>query len=144
MSASTPVTPLSTLDHLILLDLLGAANPTVRSFFADTAWLFDILVRAEDRLRDNEVLSEEEERSDAVGEVTEKRAFRSFFMARDDPRSARWGSIGDDHVPFLKGGVSILHVITEPFPKVWHTLQVRSLYTMHLSLPTGGRADLAL
>lgn len=49
-------------------------------------------------------------------------------MARDDPRSVRWGSIGDDHVPFLRGGVSILHVITEPFPKVWHTLQVCSLH----------------
>jgi glutaminyl-peptide cyclotransferase len=32
--------------------------------------------------------------------------------------------MGDDHLPFLHRGVSVLHVIAEPFPRVWHTLGV--------------------
>jgi len=32
--------------------------------------------------------------------------------------------MGDDHLPFLHRGVSVLHVIAEPFPHVWHTLGV--------------------
>lgn len=35
------------------------------------------------------------------------------------------GFIEDDHVPFMKKGVSILHIIAYPFPRVWHTLKVR-------------------
>lgn len=30
--------------------------------------------------------------------------------------------MGDDHLPFLRRGVSVLHVIAEPFPHVWHTI----------------------
>jgi hypothetical protein len=36
---------------------------------------------------------------------------------------AGWGGISDDHLPFMHGGVEILHVIPSPFPKVWHTMQ---------------------
>lgn len=45
----------------------------------------------------------------------------SFFV----PRSAQFnlGGIEDDHLPFLKLGVSVLHVIASPFPRVWHTLK---------------------
>lgn len=31
------------------------------------------------------------------------------------------GGIQDDHIPFLKRGVEILHIIPVPFPQVWHT-----------------------
>lgn len=108
LSSSTPVTQLSTIEHLVLLDLLGAANPHVRSYFPDTAWLFDALVDAETRLRTAGLID-----ATALGD--------SFF----NPRSAAdhsLGYMGDDHIPFLHRGVSILHVITEPFPRVWHTL----------------------
>ncbi len=44
--ASTPTTPLSTIEHVVLLDLLGAPHPLVHSYLPDTAWLFDELVRA--------------------------------------------------------------------------------------------------
>jgi hypothetical protein len=42
----------STIQHLVLLDLLGAPHPQVRSYLPDTAWLFDALVSAETCLRD--------------------------------------------------------------------------------------------
>ena len=35
----------------------------------------------------------------------------------------QWHNAGlqDDHIPFLKKGVPILHLIPVPFPAVWHT-----------------------
>jgi hypothetical protein len=41
--------------------------------------------------------------------------------------------MGDDHLPFLRRGVSVLHVIAEPFPRVWHTLGVSVCYSIHWS-----------
>uniref|UniRef100_A0A8C4RFS3 glutaminyl-peptide cyclotransferase n=1 Tax=Erpetoichthys calabaricus TaxID=27687 RepID=A0A8C4RFS3_ERPCA len=32
------------------------------------------------------------------------------------------GPVEDDHVPFLKKGVPVLHLISTPFPPVWHTM----------------------
>ncbi len=40
----------------------------------------------------------------------------SFFSA-----AAGWGTIEDDHVPFLQRGVPILHLISTPFPPGWHS-----------------------
>ena len=110
ISAASPTTPLSTIEHLILLDLIGAPHPRVRSYFPDTAWLFDMLVSAETRLRAAGILD-----ADALG--------RSFFSTRTGG-DVSLGYMGDDHLPFLHRGVSVLHVITEPFPHVWHTLGV--------------------
>jgi glutaminyl-peptide cyclotransferase len=31
------------------------------------------------------------------------------------------GAIEDDHIPFMRRGVEILHLIPSPFPRVWHT-----------------------
>ena len=110
ISASTPTTPLSTIEHLVLLDLLGAPHPQVRSYFPDTAWLFDVLVSAETRLRDSGILD-----AAALG--------GSFFHTRAGS-DISLAYMGDDHLPFLHRGVSVVHVIAEPFPHVWHTLGV--------------------
>ena len=47
----------------------------------------------------------------------------SFFLARG-ASAFSFGGIEDDHIPFLRLGVPILHVISNPFPRVWHTLRV--------------------
>ncbi|KAJ4304173.1 negative regulator of the PHO system [Collariella sp. IMI 366227] len=31
--------------------------------------------------------------------------------------------VGDDHVPFMKRGAPVLHLIPQPFPDVWHTME---------------------
>ena len=111
---STTTTELGTIEHLILLDLLGAKDPRVQSFFLDTAWLFDKLVSSEKRLSESGVL----------GLNAEVKGLKSFFVPRVDALH-NYGFIEDDHVPFMQRGVSILHVITNPFPKVWHRLSVR-------------------
>jgi glutaminyl-peptide cyclotransferase len=84
----------------------------VRSYFPDTAWLFDALVSAETRLCAAGILDPA-----AIGN-------RSFFVPRG-VADVNLGYMGDDHLPFLRRGVSVLHIITEPFPHVWHTLGVR-------------------
>ncbi|KAG6837279.1 hypothetical protein H0H93_012284 [Arthromyces matolae] len=105
------------IEHLILLDLLGAPQPSIRSFFLDTAWLFDHLVSLESRLGDTGAFAYGEAQQMAPGK------WKSYFKPRQDAQ-INYGFIGDDHVPFLQKGVSILHLIPEPFPSVWHTLKL--------------------
>lgn len=116
MSASS-LTEISTIEHLILLDLLGAPSPRIRSFFLDTAWLFDAMVSSERRLGDSGSFAYGSENGMAAGSWT------SFFQRRTE-NMFNYGYIGDDHEPFLKKGVNVLHIIAEPFPPVWHTLRV--------------------
>lgn len=112
------MTEIGGIEHLILLDLLGAPNPQIRSYFTDTAWLFDSLASVERRLHESGMLMS----SEGSG------AFRSFFLPRRGNELSH-GYIADDHIPFLRKGVNILHVIPYPFPSVWHTLQVG--YRLH-------------
>ncbi|KAF8350538.1 glutaminyl-peptide cyclotransferase-like protein [Amanita rubescens] len=109
-------TELSTIEHLILLDLLGASNPLIRSYFLETAWLFDALLSAEQRLGEIGAFAYDSEQSMAPGR------WKSFFRPRS-PDDLNYENIGDDHLPFLQRGVSVLHLIAEPFPHVWHTIQ---------------------
>jgi glutaminyl-peptide cyclotransferase len=108
------MTEIDTIEHLILLDLLGAVKPRIRSYFPDTGWLFDGLVSVEHRLTE----------SGAFVYADEKHNWDSFFTPRTG-KEVSIGYVGDDHVPFLRKGVSVLHIIAEPFPRVWHTLGVR-------------------
>jgi glutaminyl-peptide cyclotransferase len=116
---------LSTIEHLILLDLLGAPNPLIRSYFLETAWLFDALVSAEQRLGDIGAFSYGSEEGMAPGR------WKTFFRPRSE-HDLNIENVGDDHVPFLRRGVSVLHLIAEPFPLVWHTIRV--LYRMFRSV----------
>lgn len=52
----TFTTQFSTIDHLVLLDLLDTPHPLVRTHFPNTARLFDVLVSAGTRLRDSGIL----------------------------------------------------------------------------------------
>ncbi|XP_006457942.1 hypothetical protein AGABI2DRAFT_199040 [Agaricus bisporus var. bisporus H97] len=112
---SVQETEISAVEHLILLDLLGAPNPLIKSYFADTRWMFDALVRIEQRLGDSGAFEYGEEKSMAPD------SWQSWFLSRQN-MNLGFGYLGDDHVPFLRQGVSVLHVIADPFPKVWHKL----------------------
>jgi glutaminyl-peptide cyclotransferase len=115
-------TEISTIDHLILLDLLGTPNPSIRSYFPDTGWLFDAMISVENRLA----------LSGAFGSAAQEGDFRSFFVPRKgNERNLMF--IEDDHIPFMKQGVSVLHIIANPFPHVWHTLRVSIIYKVYVS-----------
>uniref|UniRef100_H3CQM4 Glutaminyl-peptide cyclotransferase n=1 Tax=Tetraodon nigroviridis TaxID=99883 RepID=H3CQM4_TETNG len=95
---------LQALDLFVLLDLLGAADPLIVNHFQNTERWFDRLVAAEKRLHRQGLLT---------SHPSEQTYFRKDFYL---------GPVQDDHVPFLHKGVPVLHLISTPFPKVWHTL----------------------
>lgn len=89
------------IDVLMLLDLLGAANPHISNTIGHGAnQLFSQLSTIELELK----------RLGCLGAV------RNVFNPNLSPNA-----VEDDHIPFLKRGVPILHLITVPFPRVWHT-----------------------
>lgn len=116
-------TEISTIEHLILLDLLGAPNPLIRSSFADTAWLFDSMIDAESRLSQQGAFN--------TSGSPASLSTQSFFLNRSRV-TFNFGGIEDDHLPFLRLGVSVLHVIPNPFPKVWHKITVCVLHFLLL------------
>ena len=116
-------TELDGIEHLILLDLLGAPGPAIRSFFLDTAWLFDAMVSVERRLGDSSLFTYGDHTNMAPGK------WKSYFRPRTTS-AVNFGYIGDDHIPFLRRGISVLHIIPEPFPSVWHRLAVCLILTV--------------
>ncbi|KAH6918334.1 glutaminyl-peptide cyclotransferase-like protein [Coprinopsis sp. MPI-PUGE-AT-0042] len=127
-------TELASIEHLILLDLLGAKQPLLRSYFLDTAWMFDALIDIEERLGASGAFEYGEENAMAAGK------WSSYFRKRNNGLQ-NMGHIGDDHMPFLQRGVSVLHMIADPFPRVWHTLKDDA---SALDIPTMRRWNLIL
>ncbi|GFR08934.1 glutaminyl-peptide cyclotransferase [Trichonephila clavata] len=95
---------LDRMDALVLLDLIGTANPTFYSYFPDTYGLYSQLVEIEKRLNSLKLI-------DAHPPESQTRYF--------DSRSTL-AFVEDDHIPFMKRGVPIVHLIPSPFPHVWH------------------------
>ncbi|XP_059522106.1 glutaminyl-peptide cyclotransferase-like protein isoform X2 [Myotis daubentonii] len=89
----------------MLLDLLGAPHPTFYSHFPRTARWFHRLKSIEKRLHRLNLLQAHPQ------EVM-------YFQPGEPP-----GSVEDDHIPFLRRGVPVLHLISTPFPSVWHTAE---------------------
>uniref|UniRef100_A0A452UGR1 Glutaminyl-peptide cyclotransferase n=1 Tax=Ursus maritimus TaxID=29073 RepID=A0A452UGR1_URSMA len=95
---------LSLEDLLVLLDLIGAPNPTFPNFFPQTARWFDRLEAIEHELY-------------KLGLLKDHSSERWYFQNYD-----YGGVIQDDHIPFLRRGAPVLHLIPSPFPEVWHTM----------------------
>ncbi|KAI1500879.1 glutaminyl-peptide cyclotransferase [Biscogniauxia marginata] len=113
--------PLGQISMFVLLDLLGAAEPRVLSWFQTTHWAYQALASVEQRMR-------------ALGllESTPKKP----FLPDADKNPGSFGGnnyVQDDHVPFMARGVPILHVIPTPFPASWHKMEDDG---EHLDMPT--------
>jgi glutaminyl-peptide cyclotransferase len=123
---STYSSPLAAIELFLLLDLLGAKDPKVPSYFKTTHWAYQNLAKLEERMRGLDLLhsspnhksKREKRKSNVDKRVTEP----SFFFEREKKDSDRWmgGMIEDDHIPFQARGVEVLHIIPTPFPRVWH------------------------
>ncbi|XP_006738566.2 glutaminyl-peptide cyclotransferase-like protein [Leptonychotes weddellii] len=96
-------TRIQAIELFMLLDLLGAPNPNFYSHFPHTARWFHRLRAIEKRLHRMNLLQSHPQ------EVM-------YFQPGEPP-----GSVEDDHIPFLHRGVPVLHLISMPFPDVWHT-----------------------
>ncbi|XP_017494336.1 PREDICTED: glutaminyl-peptide cyclotransferase-like protein, partial [Rhagoletis zephyria] len=88
------------IEVLVLLDLIGAANPKFYSFYPNTDGLHHSLSEIELSLSGAHQLE----------------GHNLMFMKRSSS-----GFVDDDHRPFLQQNVPILHLITTPFPPQWHT-----------------------
>ncbi|XP_076321545.1 glutaminyl-peptide cyclotransferase-like [Tachypleus tridentatus] len=99
-------TQLDRMHVLILLDLLGAADPQFHSYFDDTYGLYIQLVNIERRLNAMKRF-----------ELSPPLFATNYFYNKNT-----FSFVEDDHIPFLKRGVPILHLIPNPFPYTWHLL----------------------
>ncbi|KAH7395918.1 glutaminyl-peptide cyclotransferase-like protein [Cadophora sp. MPI-SDFR-AT-0126] len=118
---STYHSSLSSITLFLLLDLLGAPNPHVPSYFKTTHWAYQNLAKIESRLRGLNV------QQSAAG-----KPFLPETEKGPDQFNAAWG-VQDDHIPFMARGVEVLHIIPTPFPGVWHTMADDA---EHLDMPT--------
>lgn len=101
---------LTRIDMLVLLDLLGAPDPIFYSLNPESLKWYSRLGKTEDRLSGANLL-----RRYTTSGVTTSAPNKHF-----QERSVAAG-IEDDHIPFQKRNVPILHLIPIPFPKIWHT-----------------------
>lgn len=118
---STFKTRLSSISLFVLLDLLGSPRPSIPSYFLPTHWAYEKMASIEQRMRDLGIL-----------ETKPKGNFLPDSDKKTSSFSARSG-IADDHLPFMRRGVDILHLIPSPFPGVWHKMDDDG---EHLDLPT--------
>lgn len=104
----------------VLLDLLGSANPTVPSPFLPTHWAYRAMANIEQRMRQLNLLESSP---------------RAPFLPDSEKQMSTFGRgfVEDDHIPFMRRGVPILHLIATPFPAVWHTMNDDGA---HLDMPT--------
>ncbi|RIA96024.1 hypothetical protein C1645_802695 [Glomus cerebriforme] len=112
---------LNGIEVFILLDLLGAPEPLIPNFFPTTSWLFTELIKIESRLYDSKLIKLTHHKHKMTGmPVTDALEDISYFDT--DSLQTYQAHIDDDHVPFLKRGVPVLHLIPWPFPDSWHKL----------------------
>lgn len=99
------------IDMLVLLDLLGSPDPTFYSFFKATESWYTRMAQTEEKLDNQSLLERYQSSGTIIRNPT--RYFQSNSLN---------AGIEDDHIPFLRRNVPILHMIPVPFPDVWHKM----------------------
>lgn len=89
------------IDAFILLDLLGAPNLSIHNTLGhNTDKLYEQLILIEKNLKKLKLL------------LYNEKIFKNKSLQL---------SVQDDHIPFKNLGVPVMHLISYPFPNVWHT-----------------------
>ncbi|MCJ1470513.1 hypothetical protein MMC07_009159 [Pseudocyphellaria aurata] len=145
---STYKNAISSISLFVLLDLLGAKNPRVPSYFPTTHWAYRHMATLEKRFRSLSLFKSASNHPSKVKPVkaSSSKAPKSASTAkpkggkksRKPPKVSRQdtpflpdsdkqgknfyplGMVQDDHIPFLARGVEVLHIIPTPFPREWH------------------------
>ncbi|KZC08329.1 PREDICTED: glutaminyl-peptide cyclotransferase-like [Dufourea novaeangliae] len=99
------ISDLDKLDILVLLDLIGAPDPTFYNYFSNTEKWYSLLMAIETKLASSRKFE-----SYSYGQPAQ-RYFQPYSME---------ANIEDDHIPFLRKDIPILHMIPYPFPPFWH------------------------
>ncbi|KAI1408939.1 glutaminyl-peptide cyclotransferase [Hypoxylon sp. FL1857] len=113
-------TPLDSISLFLLLDLLGAADPHIPSYFLPTHWAYQSMAKIEERMRKLGLLQSKPKQPFLPDSGKQVSQFNKAY-------------IQDDHVPFMLRGVDVLHIIPSPFPETWHHMEDDG---EHLDLPT--------
>lgn len=116
--------PLRSIELFVLLDLLGSKDPKVPSYFKMTHWAYSKMAAAEERLRKVGMFKSSPNHASKKGSGAKRKDEPMFLHEGHKGEMDGWngGYVEDDHVPFMARGVDILHIITSPFPHVWHTI----------------------
>ncbi|CAG5136438.1 unnamed protein product [Candidula unifasciata] len=103
--ANDPSAPnnLANINFFILMDLIGPSDTQFVNYYTNTSLYFHQLVSIEQCLQANNLMT--------------RRHPRTIFNPH-----GRAQFVEDDHVPFVRRGVPVLHLISTPFPRVWHTV----------------------
>ncbi|GAB1291640.1 Glutaminyl-peptide cyclotransferase-like protein [Apodemus speciosus] len=125
-------TRIQAIDLFVLLDLLGAPSPIFFSHFPRTARWFQRLrsigptvlgLAPQTRLALNSEIQ-----LSAFQVLGLKKRLHRLNLLQSHPQEVMYfqpgeppGPVEDDHIPFLRRGVPVLHLIATPFPAVWHT-----------------------
>ena len=110
---STYKTKLESISLFVLLDLLGAKDPNIPTYFKTTHWAYQNMASAESRLRE-------------LGQFKSAQGRTWLPESKKDPHtSSSFPSyiMQDDHIPFMARGVEVLHLIPSHFPEVWHRIE---------------------
>jgi len=97
---------IDTIDLFVLLDLLGQeGRMSIQNYFQNTAGRYRELQKIEKDLSSKGLL------------LDHCNSNNKYFKATN----VQTINIEDDHLPFMRRGVKIVHLIPYPFPSVWHT-----------------------
>lgn len=120
---STYKTRLESISLFVLLDLLGASNPSIPSYFKTTHWAYQKIANLESRLRGLNLFKSKPPGNNNPTPDTKAHWFPDGDKDAHNPATnfPSW-QMQDDHIPFMARGVSVLHVIPSRFPPVWHTI----------------------
>lgn len=121
-AGSTRKNALESVDLFVLLDLLGAENTEIPSWFLTTHWAYQAMADIEERMRR---LNQFQSSPNHPSKAPSQRQREPTFLPEKDKDAVmfRPSYMGDDHLPFETRGVEILHLIPSSFPSVWHTMQ---------------------
>lgn len=103
-----PEETINKIELFVLLDLLGATQPQIYPWISETTSEYRKLVLAEQQFI--RTLPSLNQKSQAIFNEIKPARLQHYF-------------VDDDHVPFMKLGVRVLHLIPVPFPSVWHTIK---------------------
>ncbi|OWA53212.1 Glutaminyl-peptide cyclotransferase [Hypsibius exemplaris] len=103
---NSTLTELHSIDFMILLDLIGTKDTQFRAFYYTARGQF-------------ERLAEIEESALQRDKVRTWGREKPYFDVSPIGKHA-W--VDDDYRPFIEKGVKILHLVSWPFPTVWHKL----------------------
>lgn len=109
-------TRLQNIELFILLDLIGSSDVVFKNFYPNTEYYFGQLIKIEETLKKYQT----EDMFNRKGLKEEGSNVEKILFSKNRP----WGGIEDDHKPFLfhRSDLPVLHLISSPFPRVWHQM----------------------